>query len=369
MAFWKSENCSILKINKTPYILRMKMEESEGIVYKIYIPHERKFNWKQPIRNDFIIAKYFWNIDESSFQAFEKTEVSICFSLPDRKIDLQLKVYPNATAFEYFGFMKVRVLSVSEKVSDNPVKLRLGITRDGSEKPEKSVIGVTEGTSLQMYFPLEDQQKHRKRPLSKLNSTDELMTVFCELSAFCKHEKIQKMDFKLHSKYWEDMNILFETKKLADSLLFVKGQHLKAHKIILQTISPSFAEFAVPINTRIGIKMIPDMSYKAVNELLRYMYTGEVGNIDNKTAKELLLASVEYEVEGLRSICFEAIVEKINVQNWSVLFRFVLDNKIEDLKEKTLTFYGRNSTRIKKTDGFKALRRLELDDLFSSLTI
>ena len=82
------------------------------------------------------------------------------------------------------------------------------------------------------------------------------------------------------------------------------GKELKAHKVVLATQSPFF-------ETLLEKRWTEDVPANTMDKILTYMYTGKVDNIE-KAACKLLPKSEEYQLEGLKAKCEEALSKTLH---------------------------------------------------------
>lgn len=91
---------------------------------------------------------------------------------------------------------------------------------------------------------------------------------------------------------FNDLKELFDNKVFSDFIIRVDGREIQAHKNILYARSSYFSamlshDFVENTNNVMEIK---DCDYEAVNEMLRFLYCGEVKDLD-KVVYELLPVS------------------------------------------------------------------------------
>ena len=96
-------------------------------------------------------------------------------------------------------------------------------------------------------------------------------------------------NLKQMSQYLEQ---LYKCGQSSDVMLMVGGSELRAHKLILATRSPVFAamfrhEYKEKVDSAVDVK---DVELDVFQEMLKYIYTGEVSSLD-KHASELLIAA------------------------------------------------------------------------------
>lgn len=89
-----------------------------------------------------------------------------------------------------------------------------------------------------------------------------------------------------------DLKSLYESKRFSDIAIQVKNEIIKAHKTILCARSTYFAslfEKAMP-DKPIDIIQIEDYTFETINEMIRFLYCGEVVDLE-KIVYELIIAA------------------------------------------------------------------------------
>lgn len=108
------------------------------------------------------------------------------------------------------------------------------------------------------------------------------------------------------------------------------GVKIPAHTFVLAANSPVFkAMLEVPMReSEKDSVTIEDIDSDTMLELLRFMYCGEVENID-KIAKELAHAAEKYDVENLKEFCGAAMIKDVSddtiLEYCSLAFRYRID--------------------------------------------
>ncbi len=116
----------------------------------------------------------------------------------------------------------------------------------------------------------------------------------------------------------DDFKKLFENMNLSDVAFNVRGQQMKAHRIILATRSPVFAAmFQQPTQEKqTGIVDIIDVDPEVFRELLRYIYTNQVPiERMDVVAIGLLAAADKYLLEKLKQACLNHLENRISPEN------------------------------------------------------
>ncbi|KAA3676300.1 speckle-type POZ protein [Paragonimus westermani] len=163
-------------------------------------------------------------------------------------------------------------------------------------------------------------------------------------------------------------------------------RQFEAHKAILAARSPVFAamfEHSME-ESRANRVEITDMEPETLAEVLHYIYTGQVFGLD-KLAHELLAAADKascsdlftavstvnlYQLERLKTMCEEALVESLTVENSCDILGLADMHNADQLKAHTLEFIMLHAHDVCETEGYEQLVRHRprlLNECFRSL--
>ncbi|KAG5452460.1 Protein roadkill [Clonorchis sinensis] len=148
-------------------------------------------------------------------------------------------------------------------------------------------------------------------------------------------------------------------------------RQFEAHKAILAARSPVFAamfEHGME-ESRANRVEITDMEPDTLAEVLRYIYTGQVVGMD-KLAHDLLAAADKYQLERLKTMCEEALVESLSVENCCDILGLADMHNADQLKAHTLEFIMLHAHDVCETEGYDQLVRHRprlLNECFRSL--
>lgn len=138
---------------------------------------------------------------------------------------------------------------------------------------------------------------------------DDTLTIFCEVTVIGdtvnEPWRNQILQFRRpKNRHSEDLSRLFDNSS-ADCTLNVGGIPIKAHNNILAAVSPVFEAMFRQEGTTESVSNvvnITDIEYNIMNELVRYIYTGESPNLQTM-AVELLVAADKYSMMDLKVEC------------------------------------------------------------------
>ncbi|XP_060523162.1 protein roadkill-like isoform X3 [Cylas formicarius] len=128
------------------------------------------------------------------------------------------------------------------------------------------------------------------------------------------------------------------------------NKSLKAHSWIIRTRSEKLSkmlESNIDEKNR-NIKYVlslPEYSYGAINELVRYIYTDKVDSVD-KYAVKLLPLSTRYSLPGLKGLCERHLIESLTPTNVANILLLADQCRCENLRKAAL-HYCEDSEEIK----------------------
>lgn len=214
---------------------------------------------------------------------------------------------------------------------------------------------------------------------SKCLSDDDCLKIFCSVSALMNVSSIQDETSKDAGELMEKdyINIppyidqLFKKKEFADFTFVIDDQELKAHKCVLAAASPVFQSMLQNSNWKENVenKMeITDISVEVFEQLLHYIYLGNLTDLD-KIAPELIYLAEKYDMPRLKTLCSKKLCEQIKKENaWRIL-EIADDCLAIDLKKDAMDFILANRTHMIKRDEYQNIVSKKLNliaDIFNS---
>ncbi|KAJ8686480.1 hypothetical protein QAD02_022274 [Eretmocerus hayati] len=153
-----------------------------------------------------------------------------------------------------------------------------------------------------------------------------------------------------------DLEGLMNDEKFSD--VVVRTQTFRkfyAHKAILSARSGEFFEM-IQQNEKEGKRevVVLDIEDNVLEELLRFIYTGTVSNIDTNTL-ELFKASDRFKVQGLRDMCVRRLEHHLNIDNASNILIISNKNNYLTLKNQALEYINQNAANVINTKGFRKM--------------
>jgi len=240
--------------------------------------------------------------------------------------DFQLKLYPNGKTIENKGYVSIFFeVSGSPIPSPEEIEIQCSVVTNVKKPITKTVtypfqfgISVTEKG-----FP--NFLKHSEFSLLAGHS----FTLYCQISFLgatdvvsgCSpiHEPILLKSLPAvvpASKLSFDMTSLFESGEHTDCIVVCDGREIKCLKGILGARSSVFrAMFEHEMTeNRSGRVEINDFDQDVVYEMLLYIYSGQVNDLEGKAAS-LIAAADKYDLMELKQMCEVSLCENLSVVN------------------------------------------------------
>jgi len=110
---------------------------------------------------------------------------------------------------------------------------------------------------------------------------------------------------------------LFEKQVAVDVKFVVKSQPIGAHVNVVVPFSPVMAAMLDNDRFQEGLTKtvhIDDMEPDVFKEMLRYLYTGTVPQLEQMT-ESLFVAADRFQIQGLKFLCQQRMLSKLNKNN------------------------------------------------------
>ncbi|GBL86637.1 Speckle-type POZ protein [Araneus ventricosus] len=138
-----------------------------------------------------------------------------------------------------------------------------------------------------------------------------------------------------HPSISEDMKALYVNQSLTDVELITKTKSFPAHKIVLCARSPVFKamltnEMKEKNTTCI---QVDDLGDDVVQQLLLFLYSDTVENLEWEIATQLYYAADKYQVGKLKELCSPFLVESLTPTNAGELLLLADTHSDSDLKK------------------------------------
>ncbi|XP_073836747.1 protein roadkill-like [Musca autumnalis] len=155
---------------------------------------------------------------------------------------------------------------------------------------------------------------------------------------------------------------LLASEEFSDITLVAQGGiELKAHRLILRTRSTVFDamfrnDFLENQTNRITID---DIDADVLEEMLKYIYTGDDDNIPKEMASELLMVADKYALMDLQEMCVKILIDSKQIDTITDTLLLAERNSNKRLKEQVIEFIIANIKDVMETVHWKTLQETE----------
>ena len=170
----------------------------------------------------------------------------------------------------------------------------------------------------------------------------------------------------LPPKLGSDLKAVLENGSLSDVSLVVGDRTIPAHRVVLASRSSVFrAMFEHNMKeSGEGRVDISDCSYEAVAAMLKFMYCDIPPEFDDDVSpNELLMVADKYDVPGLKRVCEDQLLAKLNVKTAAHTLQLADCHSAPFLKHCTLAFISVNLRKVMATDEWREITRSRPDFL------
>ncbi|XP_032454947.1 speckle-type POZ protein-like [Nasonia vitripennis] len=154
-----------------------------------------------------------------------------------------------------------------------------------------------------------------------------------------------------------DLKNLLDSETFSDIIIISScGKKFQVHKNILaarSTVFSAMLENNMKEATE-NLVEITDIDAETLEELLLFIYSGKVKNIE-RAAIDLLAASDKYAIEDLKIMCEKVLDATIGFDNAVDVFVLADLHHADLLKQKALSFITKHLKIVMETPAFKAL--------------
>ncbi|UYV69898.1 SPOPL [Cordylochernes scorpioides] len=304
-----------------------------------------RYSLRKPNRKRYIQSPIFQNIDKS--------------------LKWRLEAYVDGLDDDSKGFLSLFLRLESSLEIEVISKFELALINEKGDKINnkeftcKFVDGQKEGISTFMENDFLCDKKNGLLPEDKLTIVCDIKVIEETIVTGGKTVTIQFQDPE--SRWSEDMRSLLESPKFSDVVLKACGCTVKAHKNILAARSPVFAamfEHEMKEN-RESLVEIEDMEPEVLEEMIRFIYTGQSPNLDSM-ADKLLSMSDMYGLERLKAMCEVSLASTLTSENVMKVLVLADTHNALQLKTHTMSFIYENFDEILKTEDLKAVTKPHL---------
>ncbi|XP_001602264.2 speckle-type POZ protein-like isoform X1 [Nasonia vitripennis] len=305
-----------------------------------------------------IRTSYIWTIHNFSFLSVESTKKvkSSVFTMgANKEYQWRLRMYPHGCDEEDSNHLSLFLQLVSP--TDTPVSAKFDfsiIKPDGQKHTLAShkIRSYTQWKSLGYHELIE-----RSHLLDERTGymSDDTLKVSCDVSVATGNmvnqpsleepELPEPIDAELN--LLRDLDNMLSNKIYADVGLLVGDDRFEVHKALLSARSRVFAamfEHDMKEKQQSEVRIL-DIEKEVLEELIRFLYTGRVKEIDT-IAPGLLAAADKYALNDLKLMCERSIFSNLTVDN--VLNTLVIADRHNSLtlKQQAIEFMKANAPRL-----------------------
>ncbi|KAK0179587.1 hypothetical protein PV327_005325 [Microctonus hyperodae] len=228
---------------------------------------------------------------------------------------------------------------------------------------------------------------HVSRTILELKSTSDIISLgYRDLSIVDRHIKktgevmvmvkiqIIQCESERHSLS-QDMAKLLKHPRAADTKLICAGmsnEEIPVHASVIAARSDVLADMIVPVvmenngemNYRYVLEL-PELSRDITEELLRYIYSDHVDNLDTLVS-QLLSAAERYRLQGLKELCERNLIETLTPENVASLLLIADEFSCDALKRASLAYCEENAMSINKSFAWKIMEQVN-PELFNEV--
>ncbi|KAL6953827.1 hypothetical protein U1Q18_046957 [Sarracenia purpurea var. burkii] len=190
------------------------------------------------------------------------------------------------------------------------------------------------------------------------------LTIFCEITysqvdftSTSHQSNLITFQPPVTNRLSEDFGSILKNGKFADVTILVNGTEYPVHKTILAARSAVFSAMFEQHGMQESEKNridVTDISQNVMEEMLRYIYTGNVGNLD-ELADDLFEAADKYDLGELKALCENFLNNDLSIDNAASTLALADLHRAYELKSKTMDYIVTKFSKVKRTEGWKAL--------------
>ncbi|XP_029475707.1 kelch-like protein 3 isoform X2 [Rhinatrema bivittatum] len=160
---------------------------------------------------------------------------------------------------------------------------------------------------------------------------------------------------------------LYQAQVLCDASLVVGGRCFPCHRVVMAAVSPYFqAMFSSPLKeSRDGEVQLQDVSPSVIQDVLTYIYTGQV-MLTLHTAEQLFSTASRLQVLPLLDHCCRFFVRSLSLQNCLEIYALAFSHNKQCLLHVALTYVSQNLCQISEEEDFLHLDLPTLISIISS---
>lgn len=313
-------------------------------------------------------SSYVWKIKNFSYfnmQPGEKLESPTFVLNSDKTRNWYLALYPFGKATDYKHCISASLGNRSESSAELSMKIKFSISildKKGQVIRKRSKKSEMKSNSYDGFNEYLDRDT-----LTAENSeflVNDVLTIFCEFAVTGDTVNYSMQEYKKFGITVSKRKVVlddFERQLEADqfhdfTITAPCGTQIHAHKFVLAARSPVFQamitrDMKEKANNAVEIE---DIIYDALKEMIRFMYTGKLGNLDTCLIG-VLMAAEKYQISGLKDECREYLYDNLSIDNAVETLKYCHRFQMNDLKALTSRFIMFHAKDIVNTEAFKSV--------------
>lgn len=188
---------------------------------------------------------------------------------------------------------------------------------------------------------------------------DDKLTIYCEITTLSDHLMDYTTTTTPECSLSVDLGVALATQEFSDVILSVNNLSFRAHKVILSARSPVFrAMFNYEkTGSTTNEVIITDMLTEVLEEMLNYIYTGQVPEFETPLAIGLLAAADKYKLKNLKITCEKQISNNLSAENATEIYIFADLHDAKQLKTRAKEFIISHAKDVIITNEWKAMAK------------
>ena len=131
---------------------------------------------------------------------------------------------------------------------------------------------------------------------------------------------------------------MLNNKKFSDLVLICSdGNIIDVNKYVISAQCPSFAATVAAVMDENNSAKFDDIDFKTMLELMRFIYSGQITNIE-KVDLELLVVANRFGVDDLKEMCVSSLMETFPEKGFTKVLKIADELKIQDLKDNIIDY-------------------------------
>jgi len=281
----------------------------------------------------------------------------------DQLTQWKLKLYPKGDTPDAAGYLSVYL----SNQTDMPVKARYEFTILDNSKIRQNKVK----SQFTEFRSRPDSWGFRKfvsaeylRNRGAMWLPDDSLTIVCDVSIVGQEKILSGCKFpdetsknlnksrkdKCYKQLSQDLEQSFHSEEFADCKVVCRDREFNCHMFMLSSRSAVFrAMFSNKMEEATTRKCeIKDLSPEVVEDMLEFIYTGNIPNL-SQGAGELLGAAEKYQLDQLKNMCEDKLCSTTNIDN--AVANLVLGDMFQahHLKKMALSFVVKNMSTVVRT--------------------